>query len=318
MIELTISSKEAGNRFDKYLHKVLSAAPSSFIYKMLRKKNITLNGKKADGSEKTCAGDSVKFFLSDETYSKMRGASQCNAPSFPKDKSYKKFVNVLYEDEDTILLNKPSGVLSQKAEDGSWSLNEYLISYLYDTGKISDDELLTVHPSVCNRLDMNTSGIVFAGKTIAGLQYCSALLKEHEAAKKYITIVKGTFDNTIDCENYLLKDTTNNITKVFEEDGQGRKYSRTIFRPIQSRQCASIVECELITGRSHQIRAQLAHLGFPCIGDPKYGDRKVNEIYRKKAGINHQLLHAFSVEYKGQNITAPLPDYFERVININN
>ena len=157
MKEFIIEENEAGQRFDKYLAKLLREAPKSFFYKMLRKKNITLNGKKATGNEKLLKGDTIKLFLSDETFDKFAGSSQV-ARAYCE-------LDIVYEDPDIIIINKPAGMLSQPADDGEPSLVEYLTGYLLKKGDLTEEQLKTFRPSVCNRLDRNTSGMVCAGKS---------------------------------------------------------------------------------------------------------------------------------------------------------
>ena len=164
MKEIVIRENEAGQRLDKLLGKYLSQAPKSFLYKMLRKKNITLNGKKAEGKEQTCAGDVVRIFLSDETYAKFssgthQGFQIEKIPSLDP-------AQIIYEDHHILILNKPAGILSQKANPEDVSVNEQILSYLLEKGELTEEELKTFRPSVCNRLDRNTSGLLIAGKTL--------------------------------------------------------------------------------------------------------------------------------------------------------
>lgn len=182
MQEIIISANEAGQRFDKLLGKYLNEAPKSFIYKMLRKKNIVLNGKKATGNEKLELGDHVKLFLADETIEKF---------SKVKIQKTNTRLDILYEDENILLINKPVGMLSQKATKKDESLIEHVISYLLDTNQLEKAALRSFKPSVCNRLDRNTSGLVVAGKSLAGLQKMGALFKERTMKKYYRCLVVG-------------------------------------------------------------------------------------------------------------------------------
>ena len=168
---LTIGKNQAGQRLDKYLKKALPGAGTGFLYKMLRKKNITLNGKKAEGKEILTEGDEVKCFFSEETFASLSGTKSAEDTSDYR-KAYRllRDVCVIYEDDDILLLDKPAGVLTQKAKPEDLSLNEWLIGHLLETGAIKEADLATFHPSVCNRLDRNTSGIVLCGKTLAGSQ----------------------------------------------------------------------------------------------------------------------------------------------------
>ena len=179
MRELTIRTNEAGQRLDKFLVKYMPLAPKSFFYKMMRKKNITLNGKKASGQERLAEGDTVKLFLSNETIDKFTKTDTVLQKSITPVAE----LDILYEDQNTIFINKPAGMLSQKAAKDDISLVEYVIGYLLESRQITEDELHTFHPSVCNRLDRNTSGIVAAGKTLAALQELSAMFRERSLKK---------------------------------------------------------------------------------------------------------------------------------------
>ena len=156
MQEIKITENQAGQRFDKFLFKYFKEATSGFIYKMLRKKNIVLNGKKSDGKEKLNVGDSIKIFMADDTILKFRGETKVDIVK-PID------LDIVYEDDNVLIINKQSGMLSQKAEASDVSVNEYIISYLVSTNKLSEEQLKTFKPGVCNRLDRNTSGLIIAG-----------------------------------------------------------------------------------------------------------------------------------------------------------
>ena len=198
MKEFIIEENEAGQRFDKYLAKLLREAPKSFFYKMLRKKNITLNGKKATGNEKLLKGDTIKLFLSDETFDKFAGSSQA-ARAYCE-------LDIVYEDPDIIIINKPAGMLSQPADDGEPSLVEYLTGYLLKKGDLTEEQLKTFRPSVCNRLDRNTSGMVCAGKSLAGLQFLSRIFHDRTLHKYYICLTKGKIEKPDHIRSYLHKD----------------------------------------------------------------------------------------------------------------
>ena len=187
---LTIGKNQAGQRLDKFLKKALPNAGTGFLYKMLRKKNITLNGKKAEGKEILAQGDEVRCFFSEETFATLSGAETVEDTSDYR-KAYRtlKDICVLYEDEDILLLNKPAGVLTQKAKPEDLSLNEWLIGHLLATDAIKETDLATFHPSVCNRLDRNTSGIVLCGKTLAGSQALSRTFT-CEFAAKFLCVTK--------------------------------------------------------------------------------------------------------------------------------
>lgn len=328
MKELKIGKNEAGQRLDKYLRKLLPDAGSSFLYKMLRKKNIVVNGKKSDGSEKLAEGDILRIYFSDETFEKFASAAvlkqmqdkaepHCSKPSaeydqyrkLPKDK-----LDIIYEDEDILLINKPSGMLSQKAAPSDISANEYLIAYLLQSGQLTEAELATFRPSICNRLDRNTSGILTAGKSLKGLQMLSAMLKERTVQKYYRCMVAGLVTESADIKGWLVKNEKTNQVTISDKKTPEAKYIETAYEPIQTGDNITLLEVHLITGRSHQIRAHLASIGHPIIGDTKYGDPSINRDYQRKYKISSQLLHAYRMEFEdGRNYTAPLPEEFERV-----
>ena len=343
MREYQINSNEAGQRFDKYLKKLLCNAPGSFIYKMLRKKNIVLNGKKADGTEKLNVGDNIKLFLSDETFEKFAG-NQKTSSEFENLRQLtitsNKKLEVVYEDTDVIIINKPSGMLSQKAEASDLSANEYILSYLIAKGELTEESLKTFKPSICNRLDRNTSGLLVAGKTLKGLQEMSKALKERYVQKYYRCIVKGEVQEDSYIKGFLVKDEHKNQVAIYKtradyekvvakkrrreepatRDGMNKKVLseetplpiETEYHPIKVKDGYSELEVHLITGRSHQIRAHLASIGHPIVGDTKYGNKSVNETFYRNLKIDSQMLHSYRMEFPdGRKIVAPCPAEFE-------
>ncbi len=341
MQTVIIGKNQAGQRFDKFLHKYLPLAGNSFIYKMLRKKNITLNGKKAEGKEILTEGDVVESFFSEETFAKFLGQANCeNAQNIKnpinirssqdledsKHLQYSEFltayktltgISILYEDEHIVIVNKPAGMLTQKADRTDLSLNEWLVGYLLASGGISEGELATFRPSVCNRLDRNTSGIVLCGKSLAGSQGLSRIIKDHSLRKFYRTICVGIIENDIVLEGVLVKDyNTNKVTIKNQDSLKGAsnpskegEYIRTAFHPIACKNGFTYLEVELFTGKTHQIRAQLAHIGHPIIGDFKYGDRKQNQRFLNEYGLKNHLLHAHHVIFPEGDFGEELTDH---------
>ena len=346
MQSITIGNNQAGQRLDKFLRKYLPEAGSSFLYKMLRKKNITLNGKKAEGKEMLSVGDQVCFFFSDETFAKFTGVpttgnekisgNMTQENSFESERvsmglsQYEKAygilqgIDVLYEDANVLILNKPAGILTQKAVPSDFSLNEWLIGYLLATGALDKEEFKSFHPSVCNRLDRNTSGIVLCGKSLAGSQALSRVIKERTVRKFYRTICVGALQGNREITGYLGKDAATNKVTVCDKPRDGFSKIQTAYHPLCTSKDFTLLEVELITGRTHQIRAHLAQIGHPLIGDYKYGVKKINDSMKKKYGLEAQLLHAYRIEFpegetgvmyplNGKSIVAPCPERFIKI-----
>lgn len=318
MKEFTINANEAGQRFDKYLKKLLKEANTSFIYKMLRKKNIVLNGKKADGTEKLNVGDEVKLFLADETFDKFHGAAASTKQFEAYTQIPAKKLDIVYEDDDVIIMNKPVGMLSQKAKPEDISANEYIIAYLLQSGSLKQEDLNTFKPSICNRLDRNTSGLLIAGKTLKGLQEMSEALKERSAQKYYRCIVSGTLKEKTYLKGYLSKDERTNKVTIYKTKPTDPTIEclpiETEYRPFTSVNGYTELEVHLITGRSHQIRAHLASIGHPIIGDTKYGSSKVNEIFGCECRLKSQLLHAYRIQFAdGREVVASTPKAYDKV-----
>ena len=284
MRQFTAGTNESGQRLDRVIRKYLNNAGSGFIYKMLRKKNITLNGGKADGSEKVEAGDVITFWLSDET---IQAFSENDFKKVPYTG-----IDIVYEDNRIIIVNKAAGVLSQKAGQDDISLNEQLISYMLDRGETSPEKLRSFRPSICNRLDRNTTGLIIFGKDLEALRELTAALKESTVSKYYFSVVKGTLTEPGRLEGWLLKREDHNTVTVSDTEIPGGKYICTEYLPIKSNGRVTLIKVKLLTGRSHQIRAHLSYAGHPVAGDGKYGDTELNKYFRKKYGVRHQVLHS--------------------------
>lgn len=331
---INIGQNEAGQRMSKLLMKYLDKAPASFIYKMLRKKNIVLNASKADGTEILKAGDEIKLFLSEDTIAEFRslGAAEAisKAPSKPVSRrlehaeaklshgttaslgSELKREWIVYEDRNVLIVNKPFGILSQRAEKTDCSLVEMLSEYLLDTGAIDARQLETFKPSVCNRLDRNTSGLVIAGKTLLGLQAMTELIRNRSVRKFYMCIVKGKVPQGVThIRGFLKKDEkTNRVTISEKRTSDADERIETKYRAVRTYPGYTLVEVELLTGKTHQIRAHLASVGNPIIGDEKYGDRAVNQFFKKGCRLRSQLLTAYRLCFP--EIAVSIPETEER------
>ena len=324
MREIVIEKNEVGQRLDKFLAKYMNEASKSFFYKMMRKKNITLNGKKCEGNEKLAEGDVVKLFLAEDTIEKFSSVQVQEVKKVDLD--------ILYEDDEIILVNKPAGMLSQKAKETDESLVEYLIDYLLGSGKLTESGLRAFRPSVCNRLDRNTSGIVAAGKSLAGLQMLSGVFKDRSIHKYYQCLVSGEIRDVKTVDGWLLKDEKKNQVRILTDveakrfEGKGGdeepKRIRTKYEPIATDGRFTLLRVTLLTGRSHQIRAHLASLGHPIVGDSKYGG--VSKVNPSGRTVKYQLLHSYRLEFPKlaepfaylsmKVFEAPLPGYFGSVL----
>ena len=342
-----ITNREAGQRLDRYLCKLLPLAGTGFLHKMLRKKNITLNGKKAQGSEKLMTGDQIAVFFAEETLQKFMGhktvydlsdktqtlpdhtAKPQTVKSYEKAYQMYRAVEVIYENAHILLADKPAGILTQKASPGDVSLNEGLIGNLLARHEICVEELDTYRPSVCNRLDRNTSGIVLCAKTVQGAQLLQDLLQKRTLHKYYQLYVKGILLDAQVIEGFLTKDNKRNKvsiqTHLQAEDSLSNKeasYIKTSYRPLKIEADKTLLEVELITGKPHQIRAHLAAIGHPLLGDYKYGDKEWNDYYKKTCQIHAQLLHAYKVifpdleppfeDISGKTFQTGMPPLFDR------
>jgi 23S rRNA pseudouridine955/2504/2580 synthase len=309
MREIQIEKNESGQRLDKFLQKYMKEASKGFLYKMLRKKNIKLNGGRAEGNEILAAGDFVTLYLAEDTLAKFRG--ELTGQQYPVTE-----LDILYEDKDVVLINKPSGMLSQKAKKEDISLVEYYLGYLQSRGEWCPGGTFT--PGICNRLDRNTSGIVIAGKSLHGLQMMSELLKKRTLEKYYFTIVEGVMKEPSVIQGFLLKDEKINKVHVFSEDGENRSYIETGYEPLENNGSYTLLKVKLITGKTHQIRSHLGSIGHPVLGDVKYGGRRY-------PGLKYFLLHAGEIDFpvipesfggiSEKKFVAPLPSKFKKIKN---
>lgn len=307
MKEFVINKKESNQRVDKYLLRLMPNATKSFLYKMMRKKNIVLNDHRIQGNELLKPDDVIKVWFSDETFNSMSASNKINNIDLYL-YAYKsiKNIDIIYEDDDFIILDKPAGVLSQKASNDDISLNEWLIGYLISTNAISSTDLSFFKPSISNRLDRNTSGMVLCGKSIYGLNILSKTIKDRTVTKIYHAYVFGKPSDNKRLSAYHTKNQATNEVKIISEEQykllsseMQKAYTNIItsYKLISSSYNAitqkdiSLIEVELITGKTHQIRAHMAYEGYPLVGDSKYGDVSLN----KALHINSQLLHAYKL-----------------------
>lgn len=317
MQTIIVNANEAGQRLDKLLFKYFNQAPQSFVYRMLRKKNIVLNGRKSTGADKLVIGDEISLYLADDTIAKF------SRPAAFHTRARK--LDIIYEDDHILLINKPVGMLSQKAKRTDESLAEFLIAYLLASGQLTKTELSRFRPAPCNRLDRNTSGLVAAGKSLPGLQILSAAFKERTIHKYYQCVVWGDVGQRQKISGFLKKDRQTNQVTVSQQPQPDSLPIQTEYEPLALGGGFTRLKVSLITGRTHQIRAHLASIGHPIVGDGKYGNQAVNEAARRDHGVTSQLLHSWQLtmpealpeplaNLSGQEFTAPPPAVFNRFL----
>lgn len=305
MKQFIINSENEGQRLDKYLSRILGNAGTSFIYKMLRKKNFVLNDKKATGKEILKCDDCIKLYLSDDTYEKFKtdvstkykenfDANNQSSNETKENKIIDISKDIVYEDSNIILLNKRANLLSQKVKTTDISVNELVLNYLLSNGKLTREQIINYKPSAINRLDRNTTGIIIIAKTLKASQAVSQSLKNRTIKKYYKCVVPNDFNIDGKYSAYLTKNDKDNTVSITKEKvSDSSEYIETEYKKISYDGKLSIVEVHLITGKSHQIRAHLSYLGFPIIGDRKYGNADINKNYKAK----YQMLHAYKIVF---------------------
>ncbi len=286
MRELRIESNEHGQRLDRFIGKYLDQAPRSFIFRMIRKKNIELNRKKAKPETIIKEGDRVQLFLAEDTIEKFRSQMVINPSQLELD--------IVYEDKNILLINKPSGILSHSSDNSDEeNIVDAMIKYLIKKGDYIPEEEYTFIPSICNRLDRNTSGIIIAAKNYQALKEINDKIKDRSIRRYYKTLVAGQLGEDQKLVDSMEKNHEKNKVYLVDEG----KEMETNIKILETTRDYSLLEVEIITGRTHQIRVHLASIDHPIIGDYKYGNRQVNDGFKRKYGLEDQLLHSYKIEF---------------------
>ena len=288
MKEITAGKNDAGQRLDRFIGKAVPLLPESLLQKYIRLKRIKLNGKGARRDTRLAQGDVVRLYINDEFFEKPR-----------EDNSYLKVgtprIDVVYEDENILLADKKPGVLCHSA--GKWDYNTLVANLqarAYQSGEWRPREENSFAPALCNRIDRNTGGIVIAAKNAGALRILNEKIRLREIDKRYLCVVHGRprpEDGRL--EGYIFKDAKKNQVYVRERPEPGARTAVTQYRTVQSRGGLSLVECRLLTGRTHQIRAQMAHAGWPLLGDGKYGSERRNRAFGEKG----QALYSYRLRF---------------------
>ena len=266
MKEFKIEICNDGLRLDKFMSKVMQNASMSEIYKSLRKKKVRVNGKHKDGSYKISVGDTISMYINDEFFEKKDVAYTWTSASVD--------IDIVYQDENIIVVNKPSGMFSQDSKTSNDSLESRIRSYLYHKSEIDLNATPIFIPTLCHRIDRNTSGIVIAAKNSSALRILNEKIKNREIRKFYLCETEvAPQPQSGEISGYLVKDEKNHKMVFSDKEKPGSTPCKTIYKTLHSG-CPSKVEVELLTGKTHQIRASFSHIGCPLVGDVKYGAKK--------------------------------------------
>lgn len=287
MKELTIGPNDAGQRLDRFLAKAVPLLPASLAQKYIRIKRIKVGGKRVERDTRLQAGDVLQLYINDEFFDKPREDNAFLTVASPK-------LNIVYEDEHILLVDKRPGLAVHPHDGAEYgrTLIDHIQAYLYQKREWRPREENSFTPALCNRIDRNTGGIVIAAKTAEALRVMNQKIRDREIDKRYLAIVEGTPRHKEGVlKGYLFKDAKQNRVYVTDTPQPGSKTCQTNFRVLASRNGLSLVECELITGRTHQIRAQFAHAGHPLLGDGKYG--KLDKRFDR----NYQALYSYKLTF---------------------
>ena len=313
LLKLTIGENEAEQRLDRFLRKYMKDASLTDIYSMIRKKHVRVNGKRAKENYRLKSGDALEIDAA------INAVKSCIKPA-------KREFGIIYEDDNVLIVDKPMGLIVHP--DLSHSKNtlvDQVVYYLYQNGSYNPENETTFKPSSVNRLDLNTGGLVLFAKNYMSLRKLSSIVRSRALSKYYICVVKGRVECERDIRAYLTKDDKLNKVAISYEPNTESRAIHTKIRPLSYNEGFTLLEIDLITGRSHQIRAQLSKIGNPVIGDMKYGDREVNFYFKEGYGLKTQLLYAYKLKFKeisgdldclsGRMFTSNLPSLYKNILD---
>lgn len=315
MREFSVGRNEAGQRLDRFAAKAAPLLPDSLLQKYIRTKDIKVNGRPARGDVRLREGDVVRLYVPEEFFQAPKEDDAWRRVGEPR-------LDVVYEDENILIVDKKPGVLCHSAGEWSWNtLIAHIQAYLYRRGEWDPRDGNGFAPALCNRIDRNTGGLVIAAKNAPALRVMDEKIRQREIEKTYLCAVMGTPRPAQGrLEGYLFKDARKKQVYVYDQPRTGARTAVTEYRTLCRAGGLSLVECRLITGRTHQIRAQLAHAGFPLLGDGKYGRERANRAYGEtgQALCSWRLTFAFStpageLEYlRGKSFSAAPPAFVEK------
>ena len=300
MKALKIGKNDAGQRLDKFLGKAVKGLPQSLMYKFIRTKKIKVNGKRTVQNYFLAEGDEIQLYIKDEFFGSPEADTSALTRIKPK-------LDIVYEDENIMLLNKRPGVLVHEDSDArDNTLIMHVKAYLINNGEYDPEAENSFAPALCNRIDRNTGGIVIAAKNAEALRVMNEKIRENKLQKYYLCLVHGKPPKKQDTMHaWLKKDSAANMVTVRDRRFEGAKEIITAYRTLEERGSASLLEVELITGRTHQIRAHMAHIGHPLLGDGKYGVNREE----KHRGYKYQALYSYKLRFsetEGENLLSYL------------
>ncbi len=304
MKQVTVNRNDAGQRLDKFLDKFLIGMPKSMLYKAIRKKRVKVNGKKGELSQKLSEGDVLQLYINDEFFREEQREVPIWLNTPPK-------LNIVFEDGNLLIVDKPSGLVAHaNSASGQDSLIGRICAYLYQSGEYQPEREHTFAPALCHRIDRNTSGLVIAAKNAAALRMMNEKIRAKEVKKFYLCRTQGIpEEENATLTNWLVKDSKTNRVQVYDTaadaecsalDGKAVK-AVTRYRVLRREGRAAIIEAELLTGKTHQIRAQMAYAGYPLVGDVKYGAAKNGQR-------DYQHLRAYRLVFDFQTDAGVLND----------